>query len=191
VQLSTSCWNANFPYGADYHCGIYTSSAAGAPKGVATYQYDGGATVALPLSNGVANFIVPMPPAGTHSVVMGYAAQTNYAAAKSSTQHFTVTKAPVVLQLTPSTWNPTGGNVTLSLAIQSWSAGPPNALGTVSFYNGSKLLATVPVTAGGTAATTVAASTLGNGSKTLNASYSGSANYSSGTASVTIKVAVK
>lgn len=188
VQLSTSCWNASFPYGADYHCGIYTSSAAGPPQGVATYQYDGGATVTLPLSNGVANFIVPMPPAGNHTVVMGYAAQTNYAAAKSSTQRFTVTKAPVILQLTPSTWYATGGNVTLSLAIQSWSAGPPNALGTVSFYNGSKLLATVPVTAGGTAATTVAASTLGNGSKILKASYSGSTNYASGTASVTITV---
>ncbi len=191
VQLSTSCWNANFPYGADYHCGIYTSSAAGAPKGVATYQYDGGATVTVPLSNGVANFVVPMPPAGNHTVVMGYAAQTNYAAAKSSTVHFTVTPAPVILQLTPSTWYATGGNVTLSVAIQSWSAGPPNALGTVSFYNGSTLLATVPVTAGGKAATTVAASTLGNGSKTLKASYSGSANYASGTASVTITVAVK
>ena len=91
----------------------------------------------LPLSNGVANFVVPMPPAGNHTVVMGYAAQTNYAAAKSSTVHFTVTKAPVILQLTPSTWYATGGNVTLSVAIQSWSAGPPNALGTVSFYNGS------------------------------------------------------
>jgi hypothetical protein len=191
VQLSTSCWNANFPYGADYHCGIYISSAAGAPKGVATYQYDGGATVTVPLSNGVANFVVPMPPAGNHTVVMGYAAQTNYAAAKSSTVHFTVTPAPVILQLTPSTWYATGGNVTLSVAIQSWSAGPPNALGTVSFYSGSTLLATVPVTAGGKAATTVAASTLGNGSKTLKASYSGSANYASGTASVTITVAVK
>ncbi len=191
VQLSTSCWNANFPYGADYHCGIYTSSAAGAPKGVVTYQYDGGATVTLPLSNGVANFIVSMPQTGTHTVVMGYAAQTNYAAAKSSTVHFTVTQAPVILQLTPSTWYATGGNVTLSVAIQSWSAGPPNALGTVSFYNGTKLLGTVPVTAGGTAATTVAASTLGNGSKTLKATYSGSTNYASGTASVTITVAVK
>ena len=155
---------------------------------MATYQYDGGASVTLPLSNGVANFIVPTPPVGTHTVVMGYAAQTNYAAAKSSTQHFTVTKAPVILQLTPSTWYATGGNVTLSVAIQSWSAGPPNALGTVSFYNGNKLLATVPVTASGTAAITVAASTLGNGSKTLKASYSGSANYASGTASVTITV---
>jgi hypothetical protein len=191
VQLSTSCWNANFPYGADYHCGIYTSSAAGAPLGVATYQYDGGATVTVPLSNGVANFIIPMPPAGNHTVVMGYAAQTNYAAANSSTVHFTVTKAPVILQLTPSTWYSTGGNVTLSVAIQSWSAGPPNALGTVSFYNGSKLLGTVAVTASGTAATTVTAASLGNGSKNLSASYSGSPNYSSGTASVTITVAVK
>ena len=191
VQLSTSCWNANFPYGADYHCGIYTSSAAGAPQGVVTYQYDGGATVTLPLSNGVANFVIPMPPTGNHTVVMGYAAQTNYAAANSSTVHFTVTKAPVILQLTPSTWNATGGNVTLSVAIQSWSAGPPNALGTVSFYNGKNLLATVPVTAAGTAATTVTAASLGNGSRTLTASYSGSTNYASGTASVTITVAVK
>jgi hypothetical protein len=191
VQLSTSCWNANFPYGADYHCGIYTSSAAGAPKGVVTYQYDGGATVTLPLANGVANFVIPMPPAGNHTVVMGYATQTNYAAANSSTVHFTVAKAPVILQLTPSTWYATGGNVTLSVAIQSWSAGPPNALGTVSFYNGNTLLATMPVTAGGTAATTVAASSLGNGSRTLSASYSGSPNYASGTASVKITVAVK
>ncbi|MGA7706465.1 MAG: Ig-like domain-containing protein [Acidobacteriaceae bacterium] len=191
VQLSTSCWNANFPYGADYHCGIYTSSAAGAPQGVVTYQYDGGATVTLPLSNGVANFVIPMPPVGNHTVMMGYAAQTNYAAANSSTVHFTVIKAPVILQLTPSTWYATGGNVTLSVAIQSWSAGPPNALGTVSFYSGKNLLATAPVTAAGTAATTVTAASLGNGSRTLTASYSGSANYASGTASVTITVAVK
>jgi hypothetical protein len=191
VRLSTSCWNANFPYGANYNCGIYTSSAAGAPQGVVTYQYDGGAAVTLPLANGVANFIIPTPQTGTHTVVMGYAAQTNYAAANPSTVHFTVTKAPVILQLTPSTWYATGGNVTFSVAIQSWSAGPPNALGTVSFYNGSKLLATVPVTAGGTAATTVAASSLGNGSRTISASYSGSPNYSAGTASVTITVAVK
>ena len=77
------------------------------------------------------------------------------------------------------------------LQFNPWSAGPPNALGTVSFYNGTKLLGTVLVTAGGTAATTVAASTLGNGSKTLKATYSGSTNYASGTASVTITVAVK
>ncbi len=191
VQLSTSCWNANFPYGADYHCGIYTSSAAGAPQGVVTYQYDGGSIVTLPLANGSATFVIPTPQTGTHTVVMGYAAQTNYAAAKSSTVHFTVNPAPVILQLTPSTWYATGGNVTLNVAIQSWSAGPPNALGTVSFYNGKSLLAAVPVTSSGTASTSVAASSLGNGSRTITAKYSGSTNYASGSTSVTITVAVK
>lgn len=43
VNLTAACWNANFPYGADYHCGVYASSTAGAPLGVITYQYDGGA----------------------------------------------------------------------------------------------------------------------------------------------------
>ncbi len=190
VSLSTSCWNRNFPYGADYHCGIYTSSTAGAPQGVVTYQYDGGAVVTLPLVNGVANFVIPKPQAGTHSVVMGYAAQTNYAAAAPSTESFTVVKAPVILQLTPSSWYVTGGNVTFSVAIQSWSAGPPNQLGTVSFYNGSQLLGTVPVSATGTAATTVAASSLSNGRHTFTATYSGSPNYSSGSDSVTVTVAV-
>ena len=190
VSLSTSCWNRNFPYGADYHCGIYTSSAAGAPQGVVTYQYDGGAVVTLPLVNGVANFVIPKPQAGTHSVVMGYAAQTNYAAAAPSTESFTVVKAPVILQLTPSSWYVTGGNVTFSVAIQSWSAGPPNQLGMVSFYNGSQLLGTVPVSATGTAATTVAASSLSNGRHTFTATYSGSPNYSSGSDSVTVTVAV-
>lgn len=190
VRLSTSCWNRNFPYGADYHCGIYTSSTAGAPQGVVTYQYDGGAVVTLPLVNGVANFVIPKPQAGTHSVVMGYAAQTNYAAAAPSTESFTVAKAPVILQLTPSSWYVTGGNVTFSVAIQSWSAGPPNQLGTVSFYNGSQLLGTVPVSAAGTAATTVAASSLSNGRHTFTATYSGSPNYSSGSDSVTVTVAV-
>ncbi len=156
-----------------------------------TYQYDGGSIVTLPLANGTATFVIPTPQAGTHTVVMGYAAQTNYAAAKSSTVHFTVNPAPVILQLTPSTYYATGGNVTLSVAIQSPSAGPPNALGTVSFYNGKSLLATVPVTSSGTAATSVAASSLGNGSRTITAKYSGSTNYASGSTSVTITVAVK
>lgn len=191
VQLSTSCWNANFPYGADYHCGIYTSSAAGPPQGVATYQYDGGSTVTLPLQNGIALFTLSQPPTGQHTVVMGYAAQTNYAAATSSTVHFTVTLAPVVVQLTPSSYYLTAGNLTLTVSIQSWSAGPPNQIGTVTFFNGSTALATVPVSAAGTATLTLPASSLSNGSHTLRANYSGSTNYAAGSASATITIAVK
>jgi Bacterial Ig-like domain (group 3) len=189
VNLTASCWNANFPYGADYHCGVYASSTAGAPQGVVTYQYDGGASITLPLQNGTAQFIVPQPPAGSHRVLIAYAAQTNYAAAKSVNENFTVTPAPVIVQLTPSTWYLTGGNLGLSAAIQSWSAGPPNQVGSVVFYDGSKIVATVGVNASGIAATTVAASSLSNGSHTFRANYSGGTNYAAGNASVTVNVA--
>jgi hypothetical protein len=189
VNLTASCWNANFPYGADYHCGVYASSNAGAPKGVITYQYDGGAPVTLPLQNGSAQFILPQPPAGSHHVLIGYAAQTNYAAAKSVNESFTVTPAPVIIQLTPSTWYLTRGNLTLTAAVQSWSAGPPNQIGNVVFYDGKNIIATVGVNASGIAATTVAASSLSNGSHTFRANYSGGTNYSAGSASITVNVA--
>ena len=189
VNLTASCWNANFPYGADYHCGVYASSAAGAPRGVIPYQYDGAPAVTLPLQNGSVQFILTLPPAGTHHVLINYAAQTNYAAAKPVNESFIVTNAPVVIQLTPSTWYLTGGSLTLSAAIQSWSAGPPNQIGSVVFYDGSNIVATVGVNASGMAATTVAASSLSNGSHTFRANYSGGTNYAAGSASVTVNVA--
>jgi len=189
VNLSAACWNANFPYGADYHCGVFASSTAGAPKGVITYQYDGGTPVTLPLQNGTTQFILPRPPVGQHHVLVAYAAQINYAAAKPVNESFTVTNAPVNVQLVPSTWYLTGGNLTLTAAIQSWSAGSPNQIGNVVFYDGSTVIATVQVNASGTATTIVPASTLSNGRHTIRASYSGGTNYSAGSSSVTITVA--
>ena len=191
VRLSASCWNANFPYGANYQCGVYTSSNAGPPLGVVTYQYDGAPPVSLSLQNGNAQFTLNRPQTGTHSVVIGYAAQTNYATANSITERFTVSPAPVVVQLIPSSWYVTGGNLTLNATIQSWSAGPPNQIGTVIFYDGRNLLATVPVSVTGTAAIALPASSLTNGSHTIRAAYSGGQNYSAGSASATITVAVK
>jgi Bacterial Ig-like domain (group 3) len=121
-------------------------------------------------------------------VLINYAAQTNYAAAKPVNERFTVTTAPVLIQLAPSSWYLTGGNLTLTAAIQSWSAGPPNQIGVVTFYDGSRLIATVPVNASGTAATTLAASTLSKGSHTIRANYSGGTNYSAGSSSIAITV---
>jgi hypothetical protein len=189
VNLTAACWNANFPYGADYHCGVYASSNAGAPKGVITYQYDGGASVTLPLQNGTTQFILPKPLVGPHHVLIAYAAQTNYAAAEPVNESFTVTNAAVVVQLVPSTSYLTGGSLTLTATIQSWSAGPPNQIGSITFYDGGTVIATVQVNASGTAKTTVPASTLSNGKHTIRASYSGGANYSAGSSSITINVA--
>ncbi len=187
VNMSVSCWDATFPYGANYQCTVNVSSNAGLAQGSITYTYDSNAPVAVPLSNGDAQFTIPEPPVGNHSVVIAYAQQTNYAAAPAQTENFTVTPAPVNVSLTPSTWNTAAGtSITFSASVTSWSAGPPNDNGAVSFYNGSILLTTVPVNAGGQAS--YVTSGLPSGSDTITATYAGGTNYASSSASVTITI---
>lgn len=94
VQLLVTCWNANFTYGANYNCKVNVSSTAGSPQGVITYQYDGNSAVNVPLQGGNASFVVSQPAVGSHTVVVAYPSQTNYAAAGPSTQQFTVTPTP-------------------------------------------------------------------------------------------------
>jgi hypothetical protein len=191
VTLSMACWNANFPYGAAYYCGAYASSNAGPPSGVISYSYDGGSPVTVPLVNGVGLFNIALPVVGSHKVVVSYAAQGNFAAATPQTVSFTVTPAPVVVAFSPSTYYLTGGNLTLSASIASWSAGPPKSTGSVTFLNGSKVLGVVPVNASGQASITVAATSIANGSQPFTASYAGGTNYASGSTSITVTVAHK
>ncbi|MGB0054691.1 MAG: Ig-like domain repeat protein, partial [Terracidiphilus sp.] len=187
VNMSVSCWNSSFPYGGNYQCTVNVSSNAGSAQGNITYSYDGGAPVAVPLSSGSAQFTITKPAAGNQSVVIGYAQQTNYAAAASQTENFTVTPAPVNVSLTPSTWYTTAGtSITFQAAVASYSAGPPDGNGSVSFYNGSTLLATVPVNATGQASYTT--SSLPAGSDKITATYAGGTNYASGSTSVTITI---
>jgi hypothetical protein len=185
VNMSVSCWNSSFPYGGNYQSTVNISSNAGSAQGNITYSYDGGSQIAVPLSNGNAQFTIAEPAAGSHRVVIGYAQQTNYAAAASQTENFTVTPAPINISLTPSTWYTTAGTpVTFQVAITSWSAGPPDDNGSVSFYNGSTLLATMPVNSTGQAS--YATASLPAGQDTITATYAGGTNYASGSSSVTI-----
>jgi streptogramin lyase len=185
VNMGVSCWNASFAYGANYQCTVNLSSNAGSPLGSITYTYDGGSPVALPLSGGNVQFTITRPTAGTHTVIVAYAQQTNYAAATSQTETFTVTPAPVNVALTPSSWYASAGtSLTFQATVTSWSAGPPNANGTVSFYDGTALLATVPVSSSGQASYTT--TSLAAGSHTITANYGAGTNYSSGSSSVTI-----
>ena len=191
VTLSASCWNTPYPYGADFHCGVYASSNAGAPLGVITYTYDGQAPVTLRLASGTVNFAIPKPPVGGHSLVIGYAAQTNYAAAGPITESFTVTPAPVIVQFTPSSWDVTKGNLTLTAAVQSSSAGAPNATGSVTFsYSGTPLsVSPITVNASGSASLTIPVTSLPDGKDVLTATYSGGTNYATGSTSITVQVA--
>jgi hypothetical protein len=188
VNLSASCWNASFPYGANYQCTINVSSNAGAAQGVVSATYDGTPLNAVPLSGGNAPLNISEPVVGNHTLAINYAPQGNFAGAGPRTFNFTVTPAPVNIALSPSSWySPVGSSLTFNVTISSWSAGPPNATGSVSFYDGSALLAKVPVSSNGGASYTTTA--LSAGSHTIRATYSGGANYSSGTASVTITLA--
>jgi len=191
VRLSLACWNANFPFGADYICGAYTSSNAGPAQGVITYSYDGGSPVTIPLQWGVGIFEISKPIVGPHQVVVSYAAQGNFAAATPQTESFTVTPAPVVVALTPSSWYLTGGNLTLSASVQSWSAGAPKSTGSVTFLNGSTVLGVIPVNANGQASITVAASAIANGAQHFTASYAGGTNYGTGSTTIVVSVAHK
>jgi hypothetical protein len=187
VSMNASCWSASFAYGGNYECTVSISSSGGTPQGSITYSLDGSAVVKVPLSTGNAQFTISKPTAGNHQVVIAFAQQTNYAAAATQTESFTVTPAPVNVALTPSSWYASAGtDVSFTVAITSWSAGPPDTTGTVSFYNGTTLLATVPVNASGQA--TYSTAGLSVGTHSITTTYAGSANYASGSDTVTITI---
>ena len=189
VTLALACWNTPYPYGANFQCVVSASSNAGAPLGNITYTYDGGSAVSMPLASGSATITLNVPPVGNHSLVVSYPAQTNYAAAGPKTQNFTVSPAPVRIQLTPSTWYLTGGTLTLTASVQSSSAGAPNGTGQVTFTNGKTVLGTQAVNASGVATLTVPATALANGNQSITASYSGGTNYGTGSTTITVQVA--
>jgi polygalacturonase/sugar lactone lactonase YvrE len=187
VNMSVACWNASFPFGADYQCTVNVSSNAGSAQGAITYTFDGGPQIAVPLSNGNAQFTITKPAAGNHTVVIAYAQQTNFAAAPPQIESFTVTPAPVNVLLTPSNWSPTAGaSLSFQASVSSWSAGPPNANGAVSFSDGTTLLGTVPVNSSGQASFTSAG--LSAGIHTITALYADGTNYASGSSTITISV---
>jgi hypothetical protein len=121
-------------------------------------------------------------------VLVQYAQQTNYAAATPRSETFTVTPAPVTLSLTPSSWYAKeGSSITFQAAVASWSAGPPNATGSILFYDGPTLLATVAVNSSGQASYTTTG--LSTGIHTITATYAGGTNYAAVSSSVTITIA--
>jgi hypothetical protein len=188
VNLSASCWNASFSYGANYQCTVSASSNAGAVQGAVSATYDGTLIKTVSLSGGNAQLSIAKPAAGAHTLAISYAAQGNFAGAGPQTFNFTVTPAPVNVVLTPSSWySPAGSSLTFNATISSWSAGPPNATGIVSFYDGSALLATVPVSSNGGASYSTSA--LSAEAHTISAAYSDGTDYASGSASVTITLA--
>jgi hypothetical protein len=155
TYLSASCGGASFSYGGNYTCNVSVGSTNGIPAGSISYAFDGGTAVNLPLTKGAAQFIWTGPPAGTHSVVISYAAQGAYLGSGPSTQYFTVAQAITQLSLKPSNYYPAAlSSFTLSASVSSSSAGAPNS-GIVTFMDNGTAIGTGPVNATGQASLTI------------------------------------
>jgi hypothetical protein len=187
VLMIPACGPPSLPYGDNYQCAVAFVYNLGLAKGVMTYTLDGGAPVNVTLNSfGIANFTITNPALGIHHVVLNYAAQGNFSSAGPVTETFNVTVAPVKVSLTASPNSAKQGKtVTLTAKVTS-SCAPPPTSGTVSFYIGSTLLTTVSVNGSGVA--TYSTTTLPVGKDTIKATYNGSPNYGTASASVTVTI---
>jgi sugar lactone lactonase YvrE len=186
VNFQASCWGAQV-YGTAYQCTVNLSaSTSTTPGGVITYSFDGGAAVSVPIVNGNAPFTLPaLPSAGSHTLVLNYAAQGNFAAAGPLKESFTTQPGQTELYITPSSYYlASGSSLTISGTANTPSSGIPT--GTVTLYDGKTALG--PATISSTGAISYRVSTISKGTHSYYLSYAGAANYSaanSGTATVT------
>lgn len=156
------------------------TSASGTPTGT-VYFMDGTTTLgSTVLSAGTASYATTALAAGTHSITARYSGDSNFVAAGSSAQTVTIaTITPAVtLTATPSTAT-VGTAITLGATVTG-SGGTPT--GTVKFLDGTTVLSTVTLSAGGTAS--YAATGLATGTHSITASYSGDSSFSALTSAV-------
>jgi sugar lactone lactonase YvrE len=147
-------------------------------------QFMDGATVlgTVPATNGVASFTTSTLTIGSHSITVVYAGDSNCNPATSAVLSQTVNKLATTTTLSASA--PTivhGQTVTLTASIPF-----PGPTGTMQFLDGGVPLGTAALVS---SSATLSVSTLGAGSHSITAVYSGDANDASSTsAPVTVSV---
>jgi parallel beta-helix repeat protein len=113
---------------------------------------------------------------GTYTVVASFAGSADYTATQSSPVTFTIDKSAPGIVLIPSIDSSVFGETVTLVAGVSFGAATPG--GSVTFYDGSTPLGTVPVDASGKAR--LITSSLAIGSHSLTASYGGDADLLAG-----------
>jgi len=159
---------------------------AGTPTGAVSFS-DGSTNLgSANLSNGLASFTLSALAIGSHSITASYAGDTNFNSS-SSTLAQTVNKAATATALSSSA-NPSTINqsVTFTATVSVVAPGAGTPTGSVTFNDGANALSTVPLSSSGTA--TFTTSTLMVNSHSITAVYSGDANFTGGTGSMTQNV---
>ncbi|MEI9811734.1 MAG: Ig-like domain repeat protein [Acidobacteriota bacterium] len=156
-----------------------TVAGTGTPTGTVTFVIASGPTLIGTLNgSGQATVTTSALEAGSHVVGATYSGDSNYASSIGSvTQTVNPAATTTTLTSTPSSSAPSQ-TVTLTAAIAVTAPGAGTPTGTVSFFDGSTLIMTSPVSAGSASITT---SSLTTGPHTLSAIYAGDANFSGST----------
>ncbi|HEY6471930.1 MAG TPA: Ig-like domain-containing protein [Acidimicrobiales bacterium] len=158
---------------------------AGTPGGTVQFLVDGqdfGTPVAAAGGTATTTDATPLP-AGTHVVSVITSGDPDFAGTTASA-NFSVGLIPTTTTLSgPSSAN-FGQAVTLHASVAAAQAGPAPVSGSVSFYDGTTLLGSTPVTvSGGTGNASLTVSNLAPGTHHITATYSGDANYAGSTSS--------
>ncbi len=156
------------------------------PTGTVTF-YNGTTVVGTGTLNnsGVATASVASLPVGSPSLTAKYSGNSNFSSSTSSNVVYTVNKAATTTALTASTSSAFGTSVNLSAQVNVTSPGSGTAAtaptGTVTFLDGTLVIATVNLPGNGLATVTV--SGFQAGAQSLTATYSGDGNFAGSTTS--------
>jgi hypothetical protein len=165
-----------------------TSATAGTITGSVAF-FDGATQIgAGTISAGVATFTNSTLAQGTHSITAQYGGDTNYAESTSPAVSQVVNAGGTASTTTAltSSLNPSKAGTSVTFMAAVTSATPGTISGSVSFYDGTKLLDT-PITMTGNLAN-LTISNLAQGTHTITAQYNGNANYATSTSSAVSQV---
>lgn len=184
-KATTSVTLTSLPYSSHYGQPVsfyatVSSSTSAIAAGTVTFK-DGATLIeTIALSGGKTKIATSKLAVGTHSITAVYNGNGNFTGSTSPALSFVVSKAntttTLVSSLNPSTH---GTAVTFTATVKPVTSGVPT--GTVTFKNGSTVLATVTLSSGKAVYTT---STLSVGSHSITAAYNGSAGYNPSTSAV-------
>jgi hypothetical protein len=159
------------------------ASGATAPTGTVNFTVDGqpvGTALVVAGFPATATLSVTAPGIGPHSLTAVYSGDSNYNTVTSPAVTINVTKGTATLTVVPATTTPTPNSTMLVTAtINAAVTGSTVPTGTVSFTVDGAPAGSSAVSGGTTASTTITVPA--TGTHTLQASYSGDANFSAST----------
>ncbi len=150
------------------------------PTGTVTFEDGSTVLGTATLSGGVANFTTTMLPTGSNSIKAIYGADSNFAASTSNSLAQTVAQSATTTALTKSTTTTAkfGQGITFTATMAAVSPGAGTPTGTVTFEDGSTVIATGALSGGVAKFTTTS---LAVGSHSIKAIYAGDTNFTTST----------